>query len=162
MTSGESPLPLEYDAERGRLSLGAHPYLLIRPQTLAPLYTRADPTLLQSLEAGGREGGRLAAASVLARGLRGREAFETLLAMGGQIGWGRMTLLAWTPEIVRVQVRHSPFAEVARGSEGPVCHITRGVLAGMLAQLFDGAAAETDETACEAAGAGACRFEVRR
>jgi predicted hydrocarbon binding protein len=155
------PLALDYCEERGRLSLGAQPYLLIRPQTLAPLCAHGDPSVLRSLEEGGREGGRLAAESVLARGPKGREAFEALLSLGGQIGWGRMSLLEWTPARVRVQVRHSPFAEAARGSDHPVCHLIRGVLAGMLAKV-EGLDASVDETACEARGDAACCFEVRR
>lgn len=159
MTPSESPLPLRYDARQGRLSLGEQPYLLIRPQTLAPLLLSDDPVVLRLLDAGGREGGRLAAESTLGRGLRGREALETLLEMGGAIGWGRMALLEWSEQVIRVEVRHSPFAEAARSAQKPVCHLLRGVLAGMIAAIA-GRPAECRETACEAGGDAACRFET--
>ncbi|MBI5439983.1 MAG: hypothetical protein HY900_02095 [Deltaproteobacteria bacterium] len=153
--SAASPaLPLEWDAGAGRLSIGGQAYLLIRPQTLAPLGQAPD-----LLEAGGREGGSLAAGSMLARGLSGREAFEELLRAGGQIGWGTFTLRSWGESRVEVELRNSPFAQAATGPDAPACHLVRGILAGALARIL-GRDARAREERCAAMGQEACRFEI--
>jgi len=161
MRASTPSLSLVHDDDRGRLTLGGQAYLLVRPETLAPLFSFGDRGVLTLLEAGGREGGRLAARSVMGRGLETREALEAILAVGGEIGWGKMSLLEWSAERIRIAVRSSPFAESASDARAPVCHLTRGVFAGVISTL-EGVEAHSVETACEALGAGFCCFEVRR
>jgi len=157
--AGRGDLPLIGDGARGRLRLAGQDYLLIRPETLAPLCRSRDAAVHDLLEAGGREGGALAAAAVLAAGSTGRVALEELCTAGGRIGWGRFQVVLWEPGRVVVEVENSPFAQGGSGSAAPTCHLTAGVLAGMLAQIL-GTSVKARETACAAGGAERCRFDL--
>ncbi|GAB6061521.1 V4R domain-containing protein [Deferrisoma palaeochoriense] len=155
MTAG---LPLRIDPEGGRLWVGESRYLLIRPETLAPVVGTPDAAVAELLREGGRAGGRLAAAAVRGRGPAGREAAARILAFGARIGWGVFEV-EWRDEGARVTLRNSPFAEAARGrARGPVCHPVCGVLEGIW-EVALGRRARFVETRCAALGAPACRFE---
>ena len=149
---------LDPDPETGRVRLAGQPYLLIRPETLLPLVTCAKPEVVALLVAGGREGGAQAARTVLGAGWEGREAVEKVLASGSVIGWGRFEI-AWTDEGAEVRLRHSPFAEAARPTGHPVCHLVRGVLQGVWEEVF-GQTAACAEVVCAAQGEAACRFRL--
>lgn len=145
----------------GRLSHRGARYLLIRPETLAALQHALEAALgggaADCLAAGGRAGGGKATASFIGAG---RERVEALLAMGGHLGWGRFALERYAPGELIVTVAGSPFAEAYGAAREPVCHLTRGVLEALATSVLSGRPRVT-ETACAAAGAGACRFEAR-
>ncbi len=149
---------LELDPQSGRVCLAGHRYLLVRPETLAPVVASGDARVVALLVAGGRTGGVLAARAVQAAGLSGRDAAEAVLASGGAIGWGRFGI-SWTEGGAEVLLRHSPFAEAAQPATGPVCHLVRGVLAGVWEQVF-GEPAACAEVACAAHGAPECSFRL--
>ena len=145
----------------GRILYGASRYLLVRPETLVALQKAVEAALgaraAECLAAGGRAGGGSALRTL---GGAAEEVVGRLLAMGGEIGWGRFTLERLTPDALVVRVESSPFAEAYGPAAGPVCHLTRGVLE-RLAELALGRPVAAVETACVAAGAPACRFEAR-
>ncbi|HBH04965.1 MAG TPA: hypothetical protein DDZ42_24160 [Candidatus Rokubacteria bacterium] len=149
------------DDGAGRLAYGASRYLLVRPETLVALQKALEAALgaraAECLVAGGRAGG---GAALRALGGGAEEAVGRLLAMGGEIGWGRFALERLAPDALVVRVEHSPLAEAYGPAAGPVCHLTRGVVE-RLAELALGRPAAAVETACAAVGAPACRFEAR-
>ncbi len=152
-----SELPLSHDRERGRLWVGAGAYVLIRPETLAPLAGSADPRVQALLEEGGFRGGRLAGRAGLAQGLEGRAGVEWVLGFGALIGWGRFRV-EWEGPVVVLE--HSPFAEACAPAGQPVCHLVRGVLRGIWTEIM-GLDVPWLEPACAACGAPACRFVPR-
>ena len=81
--------------------------------------------------------------------------------MGAQIGWGHFSLERHDPKlkILQVAVAHSPFAESYGKSSQGVCHLIRGVLAGMAATLF-GKDCTSHEIECLARGDERCLFVI--
>lgn len=157
---------LELDPARGALSYQGVRYLLIRPEPLAAIHRELQARGIAPGEVfyrAGYEGG-------LRSGTYFRERFaETpegavrfMTGMGGQIGWGAMTLRRLDPgrgELI-LEVAGSPFAEALRPAPEPVCHLIRGVFGGVAEGLL-GWRAEARETACLAEGAPLCVFEIR-
>jgi predicted hydrocarbon binding protein len=154
------PEALSHDGE-GRLFFHGSRYLLIRPETLAGVHHALETALGaqagEYLRAGGRAGGNRATADPAGAP---RERVERLLAIGGEIGWGVFSLDALGASELVVSVRHSPFAEAYGPAREPVCHLTRGVLEALAAQVL-ARPARVVETACVATGATTCRFEAR-
>jgi predicted hydrocarbon binding protein len=81
--------------------------------------------------------------------------------MGREIGWGDFEVEEFDKGGKRliVQVRNSAFAEAYGSAEKGVCHMIRGVMAGMAAGIF-GADVRSEETLCRAKGDGLCRFVI--
>ena len=148
------------DDGAGRLSFRGAPFMLIRPETLVAIQRAMEvavgPRAAACLAAGGRAGGARAARALEGTG---PARVEALLRMGGDLGWGEFELERLTPTELVVTVRRSPFAETYGHSEGPVCHLTRGVLESLAAVVLERPAAVI-ETACAATGATLCRFEA--
>jgi predicted hydrocarbon binding protein len=84
-----------------------------------------------------------------------------MMEMGPQMGWGRFVLERFdsAKKSLIVKVYCSPFAEGYGSSSKPVCHMTRGVLAGMVSLVF-GKEVESKELSCLAKGDECCRFEI--
>ena len=89
------------------------------------------------------------------------EMAQFMMAMGGQIGWGNFKLEEVNLEAKRliVTVTCSPFAVAYGKSMGSVCHMIRGVVAGMGHTLF-GEDVAAVETHCLAKGDDLCRFLI--
>ena len=121
-------LTLSHGPVQGALSIGGHRYLLIRPETLAPLCASDRREVRELLFAGGVAGGEAAAKAVLSDGWRDRDAFERLLAFGALIGWGQFVLVAWEAGRVLVTLDNSAFAQAVPAATHPVCHTVCGVL----------------------------------
>jgi predicted hydrocarbon binding protein len=135
-------------------------YILIRPETLVGLQRAVEsalgPAAAECVAAGGRAGGRRAAAAL---GGDPQARVARLLAQGGQLGWGAFRLERLTPTSLAVSVAGSPFPRAYGGATAPVCHLTRGVLEALAAAVLD-RPRPVRETACAALGAGVCRFET--
>jgi predicted hydrocarbon binding protein len=135
-------------------------YILIRPETLAALQKAVEATLgpaaADCLAAGGRAGGARATAAL---GGEAHERVERLLAQGTAIGWGDFRLERLTATSLAVTVAGSPFARAYGAATAPVCHLTRGVLDALAAQVLS-VPRRVSETACAAVGAARCRFET--
>lgn len=157
---------LLFDPTTGSLTFNGVRYLLIRPETVMDLQKAVEPKLGEATEVcfaeGGATGGRLSSARYSeVFGHTAEETVRFMASMGAEIGWGRFELVELDLEGRRlvVEVHGSPFAEGYGESDHPVCHLIRGVLAGVGETVFRGAVTAR-ETGCVACGDGACRFEV--
>jgi len=157
---------LEFDGERGAISFKGVRYLLIRPETLAEfqkaLEERIGEEAGELLYGGGFTGGCLSTKKYKETfGYGDGETVQFMMGMGGQIGWGRFQVEEFSPEAktLIVTVRSSPFAMAYGDSAHPVCHVTRGVMAGMAQTLFGDDVTAT-ETHCLAKGDDRCRFLI--
>ncbi len=154
--------------EEGALRFKDVRYLLIRPETLAAFQRALEDEVGPGaagriLYPGGYTGGRLSGQKYKqVFGLSDREAVEFMCRMGGEIGWGAFRLHALEEDEKRleVDVHNSPFAAAYEGeASSGVCHLIRGVLAGLGAGVF-GVDVEARETRCLALGDDVCRFKV--
>ncbi len=158
---------LEYDAEEGRIAFKGVPYMVIRPDTVVDFQKAVEADVgdkvAEMMMAGGYTGGALSSR-------RYKEVFnyshEEIVAfmckMGGEIGWGKFEVekLDVEGKELIVVVRNSPFAEAYGDADEGVCHMIRGVMAGMAAGIF-GTEAESEETLCRAKGDEVCRFVLK-
>jgi predicted hydrocarbon binding protein len=168
MTDNSVLSELSYSAERGALEFKGVRYLLIRPETLSSMQQAAEgelgaPKAADLLFAGGFTGGKLSGQRYKqSLGLTDTEAVEFMCRMAGEIGWGRFRLVELDEDMRRlvVEVEHSPFAaSYDEPAQAGVCHITRGVLSGLAAGLFE-LEVSSEETLCLAKGNPLCRFEI--
>lgn len=157
---------LVYEPISGSLLYKGVRYLLIRPETLAgfqkTLVKRCGQEGDSALFEGGYAGGSLSARKYQAiHNFRDQEIVEFMMNMGNQIGWGNFSLVNYDSALkyLCVAVYDSPFAQAYGRSSQGVCHLIRGVLAGMAEVLFD-RACNAAEVQCRAMGDEACRFEI--
>jgi predicted hydrocarbon binding protein len=157
---------LTYDEREGALRYKGVRYLLIRPETLGELLKAVEPVAGdqagEALYRGGFEGGRLSTETYREiHGFSDREIIDFMMRMGREIGWGRLSLESYRPGegLLEVRVAGSAFAEAYGPSSRPVCHLIRGVVAGMGSALL-GRACRGLEPSCEAAGDPCCRFTL--
>lgn len=155
--------------ETGHLNYKGVRYMLIRPEVIA--------TWHKALAA--EVGPEKCAAMMMAAGMTGgakssqrykevfnyteREIVEFMCKMGGEIGWGIFHLAKLDIERGQmiIEVADSPFAAAYGPAEQPVCHLLRGVMAGLGAGVLGGEVVSL-ETACVATGDPRCRFEVQK
>jgi predicted hydrocarbon binding protein len=165
--SGNSILDeLVYDQASGSLLYKGVRYLLIRPETIAGFQKAISEICGQQAEEklfeGGFAGGSLSAQKYKTlHNFSDHEIIEFMMSMGNQIGWGHFSLERYDPkaEHLCVSVKNSPFAQAYGTSSDGVCHLIRGVLAGMAAVLFAGNCT-AEEVECQARGDACCRFEI--
>lgn len=157
---------LEFNEDRGAISFKGVRYLLIRPETLAEfqkaLEERIGGEAEELLYRGGFTGGFLSTKKYKEEfGYGDEEILQFMMGMGGQIGWGKFQMEEFNPGVKRLvaTVKTSPFAMAYGKSPQPVCHLTRGVMAGMGQALF-GKAIAAAETQCLAKGDDLCRFLI--
>lgn len=162
----ENPIldELVYDRSSGSLRYKGVRYLLIRPETIAgfqkALFELYGDEISSPLFQGGFAGGSLSAKKYRdIHGYSEHEIIDFMMQMGNQIGWGHFSLNKYDPDLkyLDVVVQHSPFAEAYGGSDHAVCHIVRGVIAGLASVLF-GDSCTADEVECQARGDDRCRF----
>jgi son of sevenless-like protein len=158
---------LAYDQSSGALLYKGVRYLLIRPETIAGFHkaiaSNCGNEADEGLFAGGYAGGSLSAKKYKAlHRLSDTEIIEFMMNMGKQIGWGNFNLKRYDPteKHLCVAVKHSPFAQAYGQSSQSVCHLIRGVLAGMASVLF-GTDCLADEVQCRARGDDQCRFVIQ-
>ncbi len=157
---------LQFDPAHGALLYKDVRYLLIRPETLISLQKAAEEKLGVGADelpyAGGFTGGTLSAKKY-------REVFELsevqsvefMAKMGTDIGWGKIMVAkfdAANRELVLV-VESSPFAAAYGKSDRGVCHLIRGVFAGLASGIF-ASHVEAREQECIALGNAHCKFVI--
>ena len=164
MTNNPILEELVYDPSSGSLRYNGVRYLLIRPETIAgfqkALFELHGEEIGSRLFQGGVAGGRKSAKKYRdIHGYSEREIIDFMLEMGNQIGWGHFSLDKYDPEMkyLGVVVKHSPFAEAYGDSAHAVCHILRGVIAGLASVLFSDSCTAA-EVECQARGDDRCRF----
>lgn len=157
---------LTWDAEAGRLLFKDACYLLIRPETLVAFQKAVEAEVGERagelLARGGQTGGALSTRRYReAFGLGTEETARFIVAMGREIGWGdfRLERLDLQARELVVTVGRSPFAEAYGPASRPVCHLIRGVVAGLAEGSF-GVPARAREVECRATGAETCRFHA--
>jgi len=157
---------LVYDQSSGALLYKGVRYLLIRPETIAGFQKSPSEECGKevdgSLFEGGYTGGSLSAKKYKElHSFSNTEIIKFMMNMGNQIGWGHFSLLRYDPvqKYIGVAVKNSPFAQAYGQSSQSVCHLIRGVLAGMASVLFGGDCS-AEEVACQARGDESCRFEI--
>ena len=157
---------LVYDQSSGSILYKGVRYLLIRPETLAgfqkALSCSCGRAAGDKLFEGGYAGGSLSAKKYREiHHFSDDEIIDFMMRMGTQIGWGHFSLDRYDPTTkqLSVSVAHSPFAQAYGASTHGVCHLIRGVLAGMATVLF-GTECTAKETECHARGDQCCRFVI--
>ncbi len=175
MSQGNSILDnVQWRSDSGAITFQDVRYMLIRPDTVVDFQKAVEAMVgpercAEAMMAGGYTGGSRSSK-------RYKEVFNYsdqqivafMCRMGGEIGWGRFSLIELDTADRRliIEVEGSPFAEAylrdaPQTSELPVCHMIRGVLAGMAAGIFGGDVA-SQETGCVAKGDPICRFVIHR
>lgn len=157
---------LTHDPKKGAILFSDVRYLLIRPETLASFQDMLEKEIGiersgDILYSGGFTGGKLSGQKYKeSYDLSDKEALEFMCRMGGEIGWGSMTIQQLDNENKRltIKVTHSPFAEAYVGDQNHACHLLRGVFGGLSTWIF-GSEVEARETKCMANGDNFCLFE---
>jgi predicted hydrocarbon binding protein len=157
---------LEYDEGQGIITFKGVRYMLIRPDTVVDFQKAVEATVgeqtAEMMMAGGYTGGSRSSQ-------RYKDVFnysdEEIVAfmcnMGREIGWGDFEVeeLDTDRRKLIVLVRNSAFAEAYGSAKRVVCHMIRGVMAGMAAGIF-GTDVRSEETHCRAKGDELCRFVI--
>jgi predicted hydrocarbon binding protein len=157
---------LEYDEGRGTVTFKGVRYILIRPDTLVDFQKAVEAELgdrtARMMMSGGYTGGSRSSQ-------RYKEFFDYsdeeivafMCSMGREIGWGDFSVEEFDQQGRRlvVLVRNSAFAEAYGSAQQGVCHMIRGVMAGMAAGIF-GTDVRSEETHCRAKGDELCRFVI--
>jgi len=158
---------LKFDDTHGALFYKDVRYLLIRPETLIAFQKAAEEKLGADADgllfAGGFMGGTLSARRYReVFGLTDQQSVEFMAKMGTEIGWGKMyiTMLDSVRRELILQVTSSPFAIAYVKSSHGVCHLIRGVFAGLASEIFACDVASEEEE-CLAMGNRNCRIVVR-
>lgn len=157
---------LRFRPESGELLFKGVRYLLIRPETIMQLQKEVEAALGEDasdvIARGGFEGGSLSTKAYKEKyGLSNEEVVDYMCDMGSSIGWGKFQLVELNDEGLIVEVHNSPFSEKYGPSESGVCHLVRGVLAGLGKTVLE-SEVESNEEKCVAKGDDVCRFVVRK
>jgi predicted hydrocarbon binding protein len=157
---------VEYSEDDGAITFKDVRYMLIRPDTVVDFQKAVEAEVgdrtAEMMMAGGYTGGsRSSARYKEVFGYSDDEIVAFMCRMGREIGWGDFEVEAFDKEGRRlaVLVRNSAFAEAYGSADKGVCHMIRGVLAGMAAGIF-GTRVHSEETHCRAKGDDHCRFVI--
>ena len=157
---------LIHDPLSGALLYKGVRYLLIRAETIAGFQKASSANCAKEVDGnlfeGGYTGGRLSATKYRElHNFSDTEIIEFMMSMGNQIGWGNFSLVRYDPveKYLCIAVKDSPFAQAYGQSSQSVCHLIRGVLAGMASILFGGDCS-AEEVECRARGDERCRFVI--
>ncbi len=166
MTDNSILAELEFDSERGALLYKGVRYLLIRPETLDMFYKAVEEEIGEgahnAMHRGGFAGGSLSAQKYRdVFGLSARESVEFMARMGAEIGWGKIEIarLDLARRELEITVVSSPFAIAHGESKHGVCHLLRGVFAGLASGIFE-CEVEAREVECVAMGDALCRIVI--
>ncbi|MDE3088895.1 MAG: hypothetical protein KGJ80_05880 [Chloroflexota bacterium] len=158
---------LKFDSTGGALLYNDVRYLLIRPETLIAFQKAAEERLGagadELLYAGGFTGGTLSAKKYReVFGLTDVQSVEFMANMGTEIGWGKLIVSSFNISSCELElvVESSPFAAAYGKSGRGVCHLVRGVFAGLASGIF-ARAVESREEECLAMGHARCKFIIR-
>jgi predicted hydrocarbon binding protein len=156
-----------FSDETGSIHFNGVRYMIIRPETICTLQRlveeRLGDTAAEIFFMSGLTGGRLSAMKYMELfGHSKEEAVRYMCDMGGQIGWGKFILEEFdlSSETISIRVLNSPFAVCYGESEKPVCHLIRGIVAGVAFGVF-GQPIKVVETHCLSKKDTFCRFETR-
>lgn len=157
---------LHFDSEKGVISFKGIRYILIRPETIVQFQKEVERVMGDrtsfAMSRGGYEGGSLSAKNYKQEfNLSNEEVVDYMCSMGSQLGWGAFEVVELSEGRLVVDVHNSAFAENYGPSDGPVCHMIQGVLAG-LGRTVLGSDVKSVEEKCAAKGDDVCRFVVQK
>ncbi len=155
--------------ETGHLNFKEVRYMFIRPEVIATMHKSMEAEIgpekcAEIMMAAGNVGGSKSSQRYKeVFGYSEQEIALFMCKMGGEIGWGIFHLARLDVEKGQmiIEVSDSPFAAAYGPSESAVCHLIRGVMAGMGAGIF-GSEVAALETSCTAKGDSCCRFEIQK
>jgi predicted hydrocarbon binding protein len=155
-----------FSDDTGSIHFNGVRYMIIRPETICTLQKSVEEKLgaasADIFFKSGLTGGKMSTVKYMQSfSLSKEDAVRYMCDMGGQIGWGKFILEEFDvpAEKISIRVLNSPFAAYYGGSEKPVCHFIRGVVAGIALGVFE-RPAEVAETLCFAKKDAFCRFET--
>ncbi len=158
---------LQFDRDRGALLYNDVRYLLIRPETLCAFQKAAEEQVGTRVDdllfAGGYTGGTLSAKKYReVFGLSDAQSVEFMANMATEIGWGKTTVLHFDPAACELDllIESSPFAAAYGASDRGVCHLVRGVFAGLAAGIFRRPVVAREQE-CVAMGHPRCNIMIR-
>lgn len=158
---------LEFDPARGALIYNGVRYLLIRPETLNTFYREVEEKIGEqahnAMHRGGFTGGSLSAKKYReVFGLDAQQSVEFMARMGTEIGWGKIEIarLDLNARVLEITVLSSPFAIAHGASNHGVCHLIRGVFAGLASGIFE-CNVDSREVECLAKGSAQCRIVIQ-
>lgn len=159
----------QLEFETGHLIFKDVRYMFIRPEVIVTLHKGIEAEVGPEkcaeimVSAGSVGGDKSSRRFKEVFGYSEQEIAEFMCKMGGEIGWGIFSLehLDVDNGEMVVTVKDSPFAAAYGPAEAGVCHLIRGVMAGIGAGLFDGPVSAIEST-CAAKGDDLCRFEIKR
>jgi predicted hydrocarbon binding protein len=158
---------LEYDESNGAITFKGVRYMLIRPDTVVDFQKAVEAELggdvAEQMMAGGYTGGSRSSKRYKELfDYSNEEIVDFMCNMGREIGWGSFEVekLDEAARELVITVRNSAFAEAYGAADEGVCHMIRGVLAGLAAGIFD-TDVNSEETHCRAKGDDLCRFVIR-
>lgn len=158
---------LKYDGDRGEILLNNTRYLLIRPETVMTFQREAEAAFGAAIGGilfqGGYRGGRLSAETFGQADGRQDEAIAKFMTeMGTQLGWGKLWISKFSSSdgTLEVVVENSVFAQGYGTSTHPVCHLIKGVFAGVAEVIFQ-SPVTGEEVSCLAKGDEHCRFSYQ-
>ena len=159
---------LEFDAEHGALLYKGVRYLLIRPETLDTFYKAVEEKIGEhaphAMYRGGFTGGSLSAKKYRdVFGLNAQQSVEFMARMGTEIGWGKIEIahLDLEQRVLEITVASSPFALAHGPAKHGVCHLIRGVFAGLASGIFE-SDVNAREVQCMAMGDAQCTILITR
>ena len=155
---------LEYDEGQGTVTFKGVRYMLIRPDSVVDFQKAVEAELgertAEMMTAGGYTGGSRSSQKYRqVFNYSAEEIVAFMCNMGREIGWGDFEVEEFDRDVRKliVLVRNSAFAEAYGSAQQGVCHMIRGVMAGMAAGIFGGDV-RSEETHCRAKGDDHCRF----
>jgi predicted hydrocarbon binding protein len=161
---------LQFDPDRGALLYQGVRYLLVRPETLSAFQKAVEDKLGAEADelfyAGGFAGGSLSAKKYQdVFKLTAEQSVAFMARMGTEIGWGKLDVerLDMATGELTVRIESSPFAAAYGQSARGVCHLVRGVFAGLASGIFS-REVDAREVECAAMGHATCMIviEARR
>ncbi len=154
---------LVWDSHAGEILDETRRYMLIRPEALMGIFRNlpdeARIAALKALEDSIFEQGSDSARAYRRHGGEGASLAHLVAATAPQLGWG-IWKFEIAPDVIRLEVRNSPFAAGFGPSPNPVCHAIVGMVRAVSGLIFDAPVTAT-EIQCTATGAPTCRFEAR-
>ncbi len=154
---------LAWDSHAGEILDETRRYMLIRPEALMGIFRNlpdeARVAALNALEDSIFEQGSDSARAYRRHGGEGASLAHLVAATAPQLGWG-IWHFEIAPEVIRLEVRNSPFAAGFGPSPTPVCHAIVGMV-GPSPAWSSMRPVNAAEIQCAATGAPTCRFEAR-
>ncbi len=154
---------LTHDPDAGAWFDQTRRYMLIRPEALMGIFRRLPEAeramALQALQDSVFEQGSDSARAYQAMGGTGDALMGVIEASAPELGWGRWHFTR-EGDVLKLEVRNSPFAVGFGSSTTPVCAAIAGMVRAVATLVFE-RPATAQEVQCAAMGHETCRFEAK-